>query len=214
MIEDEEKMRQRWAGCRAWFEDKAEEHLSPQQIQQLQAVVAENRRRMRKPWEHLSAGTLNAMADFSRWLSSFVAKVAKEYSVAALVPDLLGDDRERSAAAWVAFAACAESVVAEPVAPAPVSGGEPEPAALGAVDIVDSDYSEARLKSEWAAMLGLNQDKGLRREIKKGTYRVKPNTSKYAQNIRLHIDDLPQDLKNRHQRNQRAADVKRTTDGQ
>ena len=88
-----------------------------------------------------------------------------------------------------------------------------EPAA-DAVDIVDSDYSEARLKSEWAAMLGLNQDKGLRREIKKGTYRVKPNTSKYAQNIRLHIDDLPQDLKNRHQRNQRAADVKRTTDGQ
>jgi len=111
MIEDEEKMRQRWAGCRAWFEDKAEEHLSPQQIQQLQAVVAENRRRMQKPWEHLSTGTLNAMADFSRWLSSFVAKVAKECSVAALVPDLLGDDRERSAAAWAAFAKCAESVV-------------------------------------------------------------------------------------------------------
>ncbi|MFM7921143.1 MAG: hypothetical protein ACKPJJ_13025, partial [Planctomycetaceae bacterium] len=62
-------------------------------------------------------------------------------------------------------------------------------------------------------MLGLHPDKGLRREIEKGTYRVKPDTKPHARNIRLHIDDLPQELKTPHQRNQRAAGVKRTTDG-
>jgi len=211
---DDEKLRQRLTDSRAYFAGIADEHFSPQHIQLLRSAVAENRRRMREPWEHLSTGTLNAMADFDRWLSSFVAKVAKKCSVAALVPDLLGHDRERSASAWVAFAACAESAAAEPVAASALSGGEPEPAAPGAVDIVDTDYSEARLKSEWAAMLGLNPDKGLRRKIEKGIYRVKPGTSEYAQNIRLHIDDLPQDLKTPHQRNQRAAGIKRTKDGQ
>jgi|GEM_PF-1949670 len=211
---DDEKLRQRLTDSRAYFAGIADEHFSPQHIQLLRSAVAENRRRMREPWEHLSTGTLNAMADFDRWLSSFVAKVAKKCSVAALVPDLLGHDRERSASAWVAFAACAESAAAEPVAASALSGGEPEPAAPGAVDIVDTDYSEARLKSEWAAMLGLNRDNGLSRKIADGILRVLPGTKKAAKKVRIHIDDLPKELRGSYQRNQRAEELKRTAKGQ
>jgi len=87
-------------------------------------------------------------------------------------------------------------------------------AAAGAVDIVDTDYSEARLKAEWAAMLGLNEDNGLSRKIKDGSLRVLPGTKKTAKKVRIHIDDLPKELKGSYQRNQTAEELKRTAKGQ
>lgn len=94
------------------------------------------------------------------------------------------------------------------------AAGESGAGAGAAADCVDSDYSEARAKSEWAAILGLDPDKGLRRKIKQGKLRTLPGTKPAARNIRLHIDDLPNHLKSNHQRNQKAEDVKRTTGGQ
>lgn len=104
---EDKRLQVRLAGWRKQFEDKRVEDFTAQTVQQLRLAVAENRTRLRKPWEHLSTGTLNAVIDFSRWLSAIVAAVAAERAALGLVPDLLGDDRERSDAAWIALKAAA-----------------------------------------------------------------------------------------------------------
>jgi hypothetical protein len=100
---EDKRLQVRLAGWRKQFEGKRAEDFTAQTVQQLRLAVAENRKRLREPWEHLSTGTLNVMSDFSRWLSAIVAAVAAERAALGLVPDLLGDDRERSEAAWLAL---------------------------------------------------------------------------------------------------------------
>lgn len=108
MDTDEDKRLQvRLAGWRKQFEGKRAEDFTAQTVQQLCLAVAENRWRSRQPWEHLSTGTLNVMSEFSCWLKALVAAVAAERAALGLVPDLLGDDRERSEAAWIALKAAA-----------------------------------------------------------------------------------------------------------
>lgn len=121
--DEDKRVRLRLADWRKQFEGKRAEDFTAQTVQQLRLAVAENRKRLREPWEHLSTGTLNVVSDFSRWLSAIVAAVAADRAALALVPDLLGDDRERSEAAWIALkTAAANRAAAVAVESAAVAG--------------------------------------------------------------------------------------------
>lgn len=67
------------------------------------------------------------------------------------------------------------------------------------VAVVASDYSEPITKKHLALMLDVSS-RAIPRMIKRGELRVLPGTSNRAKRVRVHIDDLPQTLKRRQQR--------------
>jgi hypothetical protein len=68
-------------------------------------------------------------------------------------------------------------------------------------DHVDEDYSEAYRKAEWRGMLEVSETT-FRRQIagEAPKYRLYPGTNPKAKRIRIHIDDLPSNLKTAKQR--------------
>lgn len=77
-------------------------------------------------------------------------------------------------------------------------------------DHVDDDYSEPRTKAEWRGMLEVSETT-FRRQIagEAPKYRLYPGTNPKAKRIRIHIDDLPSELRTLKQRKDKAAKLNR-----
>jgi hypothetical protein len=75
---------------------------------------------------------------------------------------------------------------------------------------VDTDYSEAYTKAEWRKMLNVSE-KTFGRQIQGACpqYRLFPGTNPRAKRIRIHIDDLPSNLKTAKQRRDAAEKLNR-----
>ena len=79
-------------------------------------------------------------------------------------------------------------------------GSEPEHVA--------EDYSEAYTKAEWREMLEVSE-RTFARRIQGSCYRLYPGTNPRAKRIRIHIDDLPSELRRPKQRKDAAEKLNR-----
>ena len=80
----------------------------------------------------------------------------------------------------------------------------------GETSHVDAHYTERIKKQHWAVLLRISV-KEIRRRLDDGRLRAHPETAKSDQYLRLHIDDLPKELKQRHDRKTAVEKLKQTT---
>ncbi len=117
---------------------------------------------------------------------------------------------ELSSAAWRAYNRLQAEITAIREAAEDHTPDDAAGDSSGETSHVDDDYTERILKQHWAALLRISV-KNIRRRLDDGRLRAHPKTARRDQYLRLHIDDLPKELKQRHDRKTAVEKLKQTT---